>query len=292
MRSELARRSGRKPSFGWYFRTDPQIAEIYGRADHILAKYPERPAAFIEMGDYLGVHSHPIRWCSERQSWIHDFLDGKWNEQCTRFALDAFASWNKAPARRFRSGAGFLTEEIVSALELHGVQVDMSLEPVDAWPASFSEVPTGIDSSPYLGIHISCLDAPRTAYRPSQENFRIPANLGARNLTILPLTTHDFAPWRPRWRGWLDAITLRTKPKDVRVLHLSEQWPNGKFYWDLVAKRLSTMRVPYLSLAVRTDAPGSLPITRARELLSGLLQHPLIERLDFCDPVEMAPTLV
>ncbi len=31
LRWEMARRSGRRVTFGWYFRTDPQIAEVYGR---------------------------------------------------------------------------------------------------------------------------------------------------------------------------------------------------------------------------------------------------------------------
>jgi hypothetical protein len=291
-RLELAKVSRSTPNFGWYFRTDPQIAEVYGRPDHALTAFPDRTAHLRRSGDYFGAHCHPIRWCNERRSWIHDFADADWNAECTKFALDAFARWNDGPTKRFRAGAGFLTEEIVSILDQHGVEIDISLEPVEAWPASFSEVPSGIDSSPYTGVHTGCPDAPRIAYRPSHRDFRIAAKRDARTLTVVPLTTYDFAPWQPRWRNLIDAMIQKPKQRDVRVLHLSEEWPNAEFYWDLVSRRLSTMRVPYLSLAVRTDAPGSLPITRSQKLLDALLRHPLVERLDFGDPNKTAAALV
>jgi hypothetical protein len=292
LRSELIKISGRSPKFGWYFRTDPQIADVYGRADYGLTEFSERVAFLKEKGDYFGVHSHPIRWCSERQLWVHDFIDADWNAECARVSLDAFARWNGAPAQRFRGGAGFLTEKIVDVLEHHGVSMEMSLEPVGAWPRDFSAVPTGIDSSPYDGVHAGCLDAPRTAYRPSRNNFRTAVRRGARNLTIVPLSTYVIKPWQPRSRNLIDTLMRIPRNQEVRVLHMSEQWPNGKFYWDLVAHQLSSMPHPYLSLAVRTDAPGSPPLAHAQRLLDALFEHPLVETLEFGDPVDIVPGLV
>jgi hypothetical protein len=119
LRTSLAKRSGRVPRFGWYFRTDPQIAEVYGRPDHVLAKYPDRMGHLEAKGDYFGVHAHSIRWCAQRRVWVHDFGDAQRVASSTRFSLDAYAQWAGAPARRFPSGAGFHTNEIVEQSLIH-----------------------------------------------------------------------------------------------------------------------------------------------------------------------------
>ena len=43
LRKELARASGMKPNFGWYYRMDPQIEEVCGRADVAMTAFPDRP---------------------------------------------------------------------------------------------------------------------------------------------------------------------------------------------------------------------------------------------------------
>ena len=40
LREDLAGWTGRTPRFGWYVRTDPQIAEVHGRPDHALVAFP------------------------------------------------------------------------------------------------------------------------------------------------------------------------------------------------------------------------------------------------------------
>jgi hypothetical protein len=68
LRSRLIARSGVAPRFGWYFRTDPQIAEVYGQAASALVEFPERVADLEAKGDYFGVHAHPIRWCEVQRA--------------------------------------------------------------------------------------------------------------------------------------------------------------------------------------------------------------------------------
>ena len=126
LRTRLAERTGAAPKFGWYFRTDPQIAEIHGRADHGLVAFPDRTARLQAAGDYLGVHAHSIRWAADRGLWVHEFEDWDWQGYATRFALEAYAQWAGGPARLFRSGAGFLTNQIVAAAEGAGVEVDLT----------------------------------------------------------------------------------------------------------------------------------------------------------------------
>ena len=84
LRTDLTARTGATPRFGWYFRTDPQIAEIHGRPDYALAAFPERTAQLQAAGDYFGVHAHAIRWAADRGLWVHDFGDGDWQADATR----------------------------------------------------------------------------------------------------------------------------------------------------------------------------------------------------------------
>lgn len=292
LRSNLLKRSGVKPKFGWYFRMDPQVAEVYGRPDFVWEKYPDSKDQIRERGDYFGVHSHPVRWSNEQNLWIHDFADPGWDATCAKFALDAYAERNESPARRFRGGAGFLTNQTLEVLDQCGVKVDLTLEPVDAWPASFSTVPSGIDESPYVGVHSDYRSAPRTAYRPARNDFRVPDAKNGRALVMVPMATYVRTAPQPFWRGALQRFLRQAPQGKVRVLHLSEPWPNAKLYWDLVSKQIQGMRRPYLSLAIRTDAPGSSPIVHALKLLDSLSQQPLSKRLHFLDPLEIASSLV
>ena len=43
LRADLTGRTGRTPQFGWYVRTDPQIAEVYGRPTTPWSRCPSAP---------------------------------------------------------------------------------------------------------------------------------------------------------------------------------------------------------------------------------------------------------
>jgi hypothetical protein len=158
-------RTGRTPQFGWYVRTDPQIAEVYGRPDHALVAFPECAARLQAAGDYWGVHPHPIRWAPECGQWVHEFGDGESLAQSTRFALDAFGRWAGAPPRLFRAGAGFLNNRIVEVIEQAGVAIDLTLEPVPSWGVGAPTVSTGVDASRIVGAYTDCGGGSRTAPR-------------------------------------------------------------------------------------------------------------------------------
>jgi hypothetical protein len=294
LRSALTARSGAAPTFGWYFRTDPQIAEVYGRADHVLASYPDRMARLTSEGDYFGVHAHPIRWCEERHLWIHDFADPAWLAHCTRFSLDAFARWARTPAQRTRWGAGLLTNEIVEATHQCGVKVDLTLEPVAGWGINASEVPTSIDTSPLVGPYTDCSTAPHVPFHPAYHDFRIAGGKQGRSLLMVPLSTAPLRLQSPLWRRAARRLLrgsdgARSK---VQVLYPGLEWPSERFFWDLVARQLRTMRRPYLSLAIRTDADDLKIAARVRRLFEALPGHPLAERLHFVDPLDVAHSLV
>lgn len=273
LRAALHDATGRRPRFGWYFRTDPQIAEVYDGAEHCLRAYPEDMALLARQGDYLGVHMHPIRWSNKHDAWVHDVADPAWLTACTRASLEGFARWAGAPAQRFRSGAAFLSNEIVAALEEHGVDVDLTLEPVSGWGLHAMEVVTAIDRSPLVGWYSDCHGAPRLPYRPSPRDFRVPDAAG-REVTLIPLTTGRAADGRPE------------------VLYPGNPWPSAAGYWDRLEHELRSLRRPYVSLALRTDAADEPLTDRVRTLFETLALHPLCRRLDVTDPVEALPAIM
>ena len=289
LRSRLFERSGVVPKFGWYFRTDPQIAEVYGGANSALVEFPDRIATFRAHGDYFGVHCHPIRWCQDRRQWVHDIGDA-WIAKCTRSALDAFAEWQGSPALRFRAGGGYLSNTMVDIIDEGGVKVDLSLEPVKGWWLYSSDVQTAIDSSPIIGKYTDCDTAPRVAYRPAREDFRIRGSESGRRLIMIPHTTAA-KPEASFWRKVVQRLHHRPSG-DAMMLYPSVEWPSAAFFWDTVARQIQSMHKPYLSLGFRTDAPGSLLVTRVRQILDALPQHGLAERLRFVDPIDVAPRLV
>jgi hypothetical protein len=284
LRTSLAERTGAAPKFGWYFRTDPQIAEIHGRADHGLVAFPDRTARLQAAGDYLGVHAHSIRWAADRGLWVHEFEDGDWQGYATRFALEAYAQWAGGPARLFRSGAGFLTNQIVAAAEGAGVEVDLTLEPITGWGVHATEVPSGVDASPIVGSYTDCASAPRLPYRPARHDFRIDGGRRGRRLVMVPLTTRSRVPARPVWRRAARRILRRPASRSVEMLYPTAGWSSGDVFWDVVEQELRSMRRPYLSLGIRTDAAASTVAGRVRHIFDALPGHRLAQRLRFEDP--------
>src|SRR5262245_14193139 len=61
LRIQLTERSGSVPKFGWYFRTDPQIGQVYGRPEYALTEYKQHVADLVAHNDYFGVHAHTLR---------------------------------------------------------------------------------------------------------------------------------------------------------------------------------------------------------------------------------------
>ena len=288
LRGWLAQVSGAKPIFGWYYRMDPQIEQVCGRADVAMTAFADRTAALREEGDYFGVHAHPMRWSNERQLWVHDFGDRQWLRDSTKFALDAFTACNGSPTRLFRSGAGFMSNEIVDVVDSNGVAAELSLEPVAGWGLRSKVVPGAVDTSPIVGDYTNCVMAPKTPYHPSHEDFRKPGRGDARRILLIPLTTGS-AVLPPR--GLISRLKRRLRgtaePEGVHMLYPAEDDWSERYFWDLVSHRLASMERPYLSLAIRTDRFESRRAARVHRVFTALAQHPVAKRLRFVHPLEV-----
>jgi len=274
LRASLQRLCGEAPRFGWYFRTDPQIAQVYGRADHFMRTHAAVIERLTRAGDYFGVHMHAIRWSDAHAAWVHDWADPAWLDRCTRASLAAFAEWAGTPARYLRSGAGFLSNEIVAAAEQCGVTLEMALEPGAGWGLQAREVPTAVDSSPIVGAHCDCRDAPREVYRPATRDFRA-ADPQGREMLMVPISTF-----------------CDRKDGRVRVFYLTEAWRSRVQLWNMLEERLEEMTRPYVSLAIRTDAQTERLTQRVWAILDALASHPIARRLRFVDPLAAAPALL
>jgi hypothetical protein len=293
LRKELTLATGRKPHFGWYFRTDPQIEQVCGRADAAMTLYPERIDTLHAAGDYFGVHAHPMRWSDRHDRWVHDVADAQWVRDCTAFSLDAFQQWNASPATLFRAGAGYMSHDIVDVLDERGVIAEMSLEPVAGWWMDSKVVRTEIDDSPIVGKFTDLTAAPRVPYRPARKDFRVVGTDEARNLVLVPHTTGPL--WLPK-AGWLPkvkrVIRAMVKPRVAQALYLPLNCPSDQYYWDLVSYQLASMRRPYLSVAMRTDAAGSAAVDKICRRLMAFAQHPIAKQLRFVNPLEVMAWLL
>lgn len=94
----------------------------------------------------------------------------------------------------------------------------------------------------------------------------------------------------------LGRLTHRRRPKDfpesprgqeaVTLLPLWAAWGSPPRFWDAVQRRLGELAWPYAAFAVRTDGPDTPYPSRVRDMLEGLLTHPLVQRLIFITPQE------
>jgi len=288
LRHQLAQASGTKPIFGWYYRTDPQIEQVCGRADFALTAFPERTAALREEGDYFGVHAHPLRWSDERKLWVHDVSDRQWLRDCTKFALDAFSACSGSPTKLFRAGAAFLCDDIVDILDRNGVAVELSLEPVAGWGLHSRKVQGAIDSSPIVGEYKNCATAPKTPYYPSRKDFRRPGYGDGRRILLVPLSTGSAVRPSGGLIPELKRRLLGTSKANLMMLDPTEdEWPGERHFWDVVSHQVAAMERPYVSLAIRTDGFESRRAARVHRVFTALAQHPLAKRLRFVHPLEV-----
>jgi hypothetical protein len=253
-----------------------------------MTAFPDRAAALRQEGDYFGVHTHPLRWSNDRRLWVHDWSDRQWLRDCTKFSLDAFTACNGSPTKLFRSGAGFLCNDIVDVLDKNGVVIDLTLEPVAGWGLRSKKVQSAVDSSPIVGEYTNCVTAPKTPYHPSHEDFRRPDNGDGRRILLVPLST---GPAVLPSGGLISTLKRRlhgtSKPNLVMLDPTEDDWPGERRFWDVVSHQLGAMERPYLSLAIRTDRFESVRAARVCRVFTPLAQHPIAKRLRFVDPLEV-----
>jgi hypothetical protein len=183
LRRRLRPRTGRTVSFAWFVRADPQIEGLHGDAAWGLRRHCATLERLLEQGDELGLHVHAFRWVAENRMWITDHANADWVEHAVAVGVRAFREARGQAPRSFRFGDRFLSNRVVAQLAALGVAVDVTVEagapPV--FQIKQDEIATG-ELPDYRKVA-------RRPYRPSRRDFRRPAFLLPRRLTLLPVST-------------------------------------------------------------------------------------------------------
>jgi hypothetical protein len=245
--------TGVPASFSWFWRADPQIAEVYGDPTWGLRRHQALRDATVERGDAHGVHPHS--WRLDRQHrWIDDRADLAWVRHCVEMSLDAFADATGARCELTRLGDRALGWSVYRCLARRGVRVDCSVEP--------GEPPTDRDATAPTPDFTS---APTNPYWPRRRDV---ARSGHRRRgpVLLPLSA---APAGPEGSGPMRTIYPWVPESADRVSRMLDGEP------------------AYLAFAIRTDAAIREELRpHVEAMLTAMLCHPDAALLRFVTPLE------
>lgn len=246
-RAELCEATGPPVRLTWLYRADPQIEETYGSAAWGLSTYRASVDAAADCGDEVGLHVHAYRWRSELGGWCLDHGTPAWTHHCLESALTAFAEARGSHCSTFAWGDHWSSTSIVNQLRDSGVRFDLTVEPGWVERATFHP------DHPYTAKLPDYRRVPRTPYRPSPHDFRVPASDARPGLWMIPTTTgfyrHSLA------RKLYYALRRPLAPRS-ETLALNPSHPPELFRPTL--DRAIAERLPVLVLSVRSDVfrPG------------------------------------
>jgi hypothetical protein len=260
VRAGLEDVTGSEFRVGWYLRMDPQIDALCGTADFVARAFGD---SFIQLaatsGAYLGLHVHATRWNDTERVWVADKDNPDVWLKHLQIGLDAFKTSMATPPLRHRFTRGLISEAMMTALGQSGVRVDLTPEPA---PRRFAE------------------RLPREPYRP----------LGPADPLVIPGSSSSRSPhsggsfWRRSTRR------LHVGPSARWYLNPYRPGQSPTEYWDEVARGVSQLPRPFVSIALRTQPDASWFGIRQRALLDALTAHPLARTLRFADPLDFALT--
>lgn len=128
LRHRLEQRSGRPVNFNWFFRLDPQIQTVWGRADQVTQSLPDLLDQVEVWGDHRGLHCHLWRWDDTHQRWFNDFTDKAWEAHCVRSSFANFERAFGSPPTTFRMGERWMSDTLPPLLRELGIRYDLSIE--------------------------------------------------------------------------------------------------------------------------------------------------------------------
>jgi hypothetical protein len=246
LRPRIAQATGSPVHYSWFFRMDPQIADVYGSPDWAARRYDSAVCAASAEGDEFGLHQHAFRWNTTSANWVCDHGNQAWVEHCVKMGFTAFAGHFARPCPSFRFGDRWMNNETLHLVERLGARADLTLEPGmpavralvaheshTGWLPDYSEVPHGI-------------------YRPRRDDYRRRDSRRADGIWMVPVTTGSVPPRG----GALKRALLRLgragagRPH-VTSLNLAVSPPT---FARLVAQGLARGESTHLAMVVRVDA--------------------------------------
>lgn len=274
-RTHLARFSGRDVHFNWFVRMDPQVAAAHGSPSWAVEEHRALFESASAAGDAVGLHTHSWRWDAALRTWVADFSESSWIDECLDMSFEAFAQVLGHPCTVFRFGDRWMDHRTMGRLEARGVQVDLTLEP--GFGADSFYGPDEIARGPLPDYR----SVPRGPFVPSLGDYRTEGARDARRLWELPVTT---AAVRPNLAHRLYNRWLAGRPATSMSTGLLSLAP--PLFGRLVDEALGRPK-PHLVLALRTGAT-SVPRYAARieANLALLRARPEASRFAWVTPVE------
>ena len=186
--------------FTWALRMDPQIAQTYGVADHVVKLFGRQLERAQARGDEIGLHTHFFRWNPETDRWRVDHANRAWVAHCLRESFVAFGRAFSRQCTTYRSGDRWHDNASVNLVEELGARYDLTPEVGQAAVATLQPEAEFTGSLPdYVGV-------PPHPYRPSLADFRKAEPTGNRSLWMIPLAggARGVQPsWRASWKRTL-----------------------------------------------------------------------------------------
>jgi hypothetical protein len=253
-RKRFERASGAPARWSWFFRTDPQVAALWGNGGHAIETHCDRVEEVLGQGDEVGVHCHP--WRLAEDGWVDDYADPEAVARALDASLEAFEAATGRPCRSVRLGSRWLDDVTVRRLARRGVAFDLTVEP--GFPAVVHPASARVE-----GTLPDYRRAPRTAWRPDGRLLR-PArpDRGERPAGpwLIPVSTGS--PER-RWRAWRrrfgNLVRRPPRPRPWARLGFDE---SPRVFSRVLDRLLASRATTHLSLVVRSDA--GLPFLRPR----------------------------
>lgn len=201
--------------YGWYFRLDPQIDEIYGSHAWPLRKYSRFVSEYSAHGDEIGINLRAYQWNSKTNRWVPIHDDPAFINSCIEMSFEAYESYFMKRCHSIRMDAEWLSAESIECAEKLGAKYGLTLEP--------DQLSRG----------------PLQPYLPWKLDYHIPDKNRSEGLWLIPLTSEKIGGLRKLLRGnWRDP--------EYMTLDFAM---SPRLFRSMVDEQINAQNHPYLAIA-------------------------------------------
>jgi hypothetical protein len=284
LRSKIMHSTGSPVHFSWFFRMDPQVAQVYGSATWPVTQYPKIIEDLRTQGDELGLHVHLYRWDQALNNWVIDHGNPLWVEHCIRSSLSAFRQTFGKKCQAFRFGDAWISNEAVSLLEKSGVCFDLTLEPGQEGYHGLKK------GEIYTGYIPDLRKVPQTPYVPLTTNFKEPDPDRRAGIWMIPVSRGEIFG--------ISALAFKTFRRWVNGVRVKRAWvtlylfQEPRLFRKVLDQLLRSMDNPYLNITLNSLAILNPYFLRNMKInLNYILSHSRVKDFVFSSPQETMTSL-
>lgn len=272
IRPILEKATGRNVYYNWLFRLDPQIHHAYGQADWAIHQYRSLINEAIQAGDELGVHVHSWRPTQKwlYKSWIADFKNLDWIENCVNMAHQAFIDCFHVSPKAFSFGDHYMSSQVLSQLQSLGYRYDISMYPGRPLLRRI------VNNEKSAGWLPSYVNTPRRPFKPSYLDFTRPIAGDEMSIWEIPVSTgHIIKPDNPH---------MESNEKLLLGIPFA--------YVQSIVNQNLALPDPYLLAEMRTDVRmNNFNRLQFDKAIDFFCQHPLINNMSISTVASFADHL-